>query len=233
MSGPKFTLHHLEKSRSTRIIWLLEELGLDYELTKYKRTSDMLAPPELAKIHPLGKAPVVTVTENGKTETLAESGAIIEYIIARYGKGKLAPKVEDSLYKDYLFWLHYTEGSVMSLIMMNLVFGQLPYQGPFLARPILHVVTAGARQQFLNPGLKNHFKFIDAELEKTGGKFLVGNSLTGADINFSFVVESVAAMGWINNYPNIKTYYASIKAHPAYKIAEEKGDPVDLSMFAK
>ncbi|HEY5309147.1 MAG TPA: glutathione S-transferase, partial [Casimicrobiaceae bacterium] len=164
-------VHHLNNSRSQRILWLLEELGLEYEVKRYQRDpKTMLAPPELVAVHPLGKSPVIT----DGAQTLAESGAIIEYLVDRYGKGRLAPAPDTPERLRYTYWLHYAEGSAMPPLLLNLVFNRLD-KGPmpFFVRPILRKVKERALASFIDPRIALHLDFQEAELGKT--RWFAGN----------------------------------------------------------
>ncbi|MHB8382678.1 MAG: glutathione S-transferase family protein [Acidobacteriaceae bacterium] len=199
------TVHHLNDSRSQRILWLLEELGLNYEIKKYARDAQTrLAPPELKEIHPLGKSPVIT--ENGRA--IIESGAIVDYILRHHGNGRLQPAVNTSAYDDYQQWLHYSEGSAMLPLMLNLYLARLGEAGAPL-RPRIDSEIA------------NHLGFIDKSL--AGRQFLVGDSLTGADIQMSFVAEAAGAFGVRSAYPNLDAWIKRLHERPAYKKALERG----------
>ena len=204
------TLHHLNNSRSQRILWLLEELGLPYELVKYQRGSPVpLAPPELKQAHPLGKSPVIT----DQGHVIAESGAIVEYIIDTYGNGRLKPKVGTPDYWRYIEWLHYAEGSAMLPLMLALYAGMLGEAAAPL-RPRIDSETA------------NNFTYMDKALEKTG--FFVGNDLTGADIQLLFVLEASFGGGRLAPYPHLTSFVERMHARPAYLRAIEKGGPYQL-----
>ena len=201
-------LHHLENSRSQRILWLLEELGVKYEIRRYARDAKTrLAPPELQAIHALGKSPVIT---DGKL-TVAESGAIVEYLIRRYGRHKLMPSEHGADFVSYLQWMHYAEGSAVLPVMLALYVGRLGEAGAPL-------------QPRIQSELANHFGYIDSSLQ--GRDFLVGKSLTGADIQMSFVLEAAEARGRLKDYPNAARYLAALKARPAYNRALERGGGV-------
>lgn len=201
------TLHHLNDSRSQRVLWLLEELGVPYEIAAYRRDAvTNLAPPALKAVHPLGKSPVVTV--EGKT--IAESGAIVELLIERFAPDRLAPPRGTDAYADYIHWLHYAEGSAMLPLMLKLYVGRLGEGGAPLAPRI-------------DSELHNHFAYMNAALE--GRSFFVGNDLTGADIQMSFVVEAGATRGPVAQYPNLVSYMDRIQARPAYRRAIERGGP--------
>ncbi len=204
------TLHHLNNSRSQRILWLLEELGLPYDLVKYQRGSPVpLAPPELKQVHPLGKSPVIT----DQGQVIAESGAIVEYIIDTYGNGRLKPKAGTPEYWQYIEWLHYAEGSAMLPLMLALYAGMLG-EGAAPLRPRIDSETA------------NNFAYMDKALEKTG--FFVGDDLTGADIQLLFVLEAASGGGAIRPYPHLVDFVERMHARPAYLRAIEKGGPYQL-----
>jgi glutathione S-transferase len=205
------TLHHLNDSRSQRVLWLLEELGLPYEIKHYQRNAETrLAPPELAKIHPLGKSPVIT---DGDT-TIAESGAIVDYIIRRYGQGKDKPAMMPALgsadYEAYNEWMHYSEGSAMLPLLLNLYVGRLKEAGAPLHPRI-------------DSELANHLGYVDGALK--GREFFIGPSLTGADIQMSFVGEMAKVFGKLEPYPNLAAWLGRMHARPAFQLSIEKGGP--------
>jgi glutathione S-transferase len=211
------TVHHLNNSRSQRVLWLLEELGVPYEIKFYQRDAKtMLAPPELQAVHPLGKSPVITDGE----KTIAETGTIVNYLINQYGEGRLVPK--DRL--RYNYWLHYAEGSAMPLLVMKLVFESVPGQVPGLIRPIARLISGGVVKSYIAPQLKTHIAFWDAELEKSA--YFAGDGLTGADIMMSFPLEAASARAGLT--PRLDGYLAGIHARPAYKAALERGGPYAL-----
>lgn len=206
-------VHHLNNSRSQRVLWLLEELGIEYEIKYYERDAQtMLAPPELRQVHPLGKSPVIT---DGDI-TVAESGAITEYIVNHYGNGKLIPAPDTSERLRYTYWLHYAEGSAMPPLLMNLVlsrFGLGDSEG------------MGA---FVAPQIKLHYDYIESELQKN--TWFVGEEFTAADIEMSFPLELlVAQLKQIENRPKIKEFVERIHARPAYKRALERGGKYDFA----
>lgn len=203
-------VHHLNESRSQRILWLLEELGLDYRIEKYARdATTRLAPPELKAIHPLGKSPVIT--DNGRV--IHESGAIIDYLIRWHGGGRLAPTQDKAAYDQYLIWLHYAEGSAMLPLMLLLYVMRLGEAGaPLHAR--------------IDDEIANHLGYVDQALE--GREFLVGDDLTGADIQMSFVAEVAKAFGKLDAYPNMAAWLDRLHARPAWQKALEKGGPYML-----
>ena len=202
------TVHHLNNSRSQRILWLLEELGTPYEIVKYQRMEPIpLAPPELKEVHPLGKSPVIT--DGGKT--IAESGAIVEYLIDTYGKGRMKPKPGTDDYWRYVEWMHYAEGSAMLPLLMALYAGLLG-DGAALLRPRIDSEIA------------NNLSYMEAGLG--GRQFFVGNDLTGADIQLLFVLE--AAGSRLEPYPALVAYRDRMHARPAYKRGIDKGGPYQL-----
>lgn len=201
------TVHHLNNSRSQRVLWLLEELGLDYTIEFYQRDSETnLAPTELLEIHPLGKSPVVEVDG----EILIESGAIIEIIARKFGGGKLSPKEGTQAHDRYIQLLHYAEGSAMLPMMLRLYCGRLGEA----AAPLLPRIASE---------MANHLSYLDGLLD--GQDFFIGKSLTAADIQLSFVVEVANVQGELVDYENLDGFLERIRARPAYKRALEKGGP--------
>jgi glutathione S-transferase len=199
------TVHHLNDSRSQRILWLLEELGTPYEIKFYQRdATTRLAPPELKAIHPLGKSPVIT----DNSRTIAESGAIVDYIIRHYGKGALMPAVNSPDYESYLEWLHYAEGSAMLPLLLHLY--------------VMRLGDAGAPlHDRIDGELANHLGYVNQSLN--GRDYFVAGKLTGADIQMSFVGELAKVFGKIDAYPNLKAWLARMHARPAFKRGIEKG----------
>ena len=212
------TVHHLNNSRSQRVLWLLEELGVPYELVKYERDpKTMLAPPELQKIHPLGKSPVVTDGD----DTIAESGAIVEYIADQYGDGKLLPSRGSQEYLKARYYMHYAEGSLMPLLLLRLIFGRVrSAKMPFFAKPIAKKIAGQVETTFIDPNLERHVRFIDGELAKS--TWFAGEELTIADIQMIYPMEALAA-----RYPNVPERIAAwverAHARPAYQRAEARG----------
>lgn len=219
------TVHHLNNSRSQRILWLLEELGLDYEIKRYERDSEtMLAPDSLRQIHPLGKSPVIT---DGAL-TVAESGAIVDYLIGRYDKGSLAPSPNTLERLRYTYWLHYAEGSAMPPLLLSLVFQQIEEKSPFFIRPIAKAIANQTRSSFIQPQLDLHFGYMEAELGKH--TWFVGEALTAADIQMSFPIEAAASrIDFDSRYPNLKTFLSRIHARPTYQQALERGGQYDYA----
>ncbi len=215
------TVHHLNNSRSQRVLWLLEELGTPYEIKPYQRDAQtMLAPAELKAIHPLGKSPVITV-DGG---TLAETGAIVEYIVGRYGEGRLVPPPGTPARMRWTYWLHYAEGSAMPPLLMKLVFTALPARSPGLLRPVVKAISGRALAGFVDPQLKGHFDYWEAELGKA--EWFAGPEFTAADIMMSFPIEAAAdRAGALEGRPRLKAFLEKIHARPAYRRALEKGGP--------
>jgi glutathione S-transferase len=219
------TVHHLNNSRSQRVLWLLEELGVPYEIKHYQRDAKtILAPSSLRRVHPLGKSPVITDDD----VTVAESGAIIEYVIERHGKGRLMPPAGTPEKRRYTYWLHYAEGSLMPFLVMKLVFARLRTAPmPFFVKPIARGIAGTVNRGFLDPNMKIHLDFIEAELAK--GTWFAGEAFTAADIQMSFPVE--AAMARISGEatrPRITAWLERIRARPAYQKALEKGGPFQI-----
>ncbi|MDY7578438.1 glutathione S-transferase [Herbaspirillum sp. RTI4] len=219
------TVHHLNNSRSQRVLWLLEELGLEYDIRHYQRDPvTMLAPESLRKIHPLGKSPVIT---DGDL-TIAESGAIIEYLVERYGQGRLAPAVGTPERLRYTYWLHYAEGSAMPLLVLKLIFGRLGKPPmPALIRPIAGLIGKGLQDRFIDPQLARHRDYLEAELGHTG--WFAGADFSAADIQMSFPIEAMHARGGADaRYPHLQEFLTRIHARPAYVRALQRGGPYEL-----
>jgi glutathione S-transferase len=219
------TVHHLNNSRSQRVLWLLEELGLPYEIKRYERDpKTMLAPPSLREIHPLGKSPVITDGEL----TLAESGAIIEYLVDRYGNGRLRPASDRPEHLRYTYWLHYAEGSAMPPLLLKLVFDQIE-KSPmlFFVRPIARSISNRVKSSFIEPQIALHLDYMEAEIGKND--WFAGNEFTAADIQISFPLEvSVAIAGLNASRPKLMAFLNRIHSRPAYKKALERGGTYDL-----
>ncbi|HEY2628154.1 MAG TPA: glutathione S-transferase [Usitatibacter sp.] len=218
------TVHHLNNSRSQRVLWLLEELGEPYEIVKYQRDSKtMLAPPELKKIHPLGKSPVVV---DGDI-VLAESGAILEYFVEKHGRFMPAPGTPD--WRRYRYWMHYGEGSAMPPMLLKLVFDRIEgAKAPFFVKPIIRKVAAQAKSGFIFPQIKLHLDFMEGELAKT--PWFAGNDFTAADIQMSFPLEAATARAGLDDTrPRLMDFLARIHARPAYKKALERGGTFRLA----
>lgn len=216
-------VHHLNNSRSQRVLWLLEELGVPYEIKPYQRQPNMLAPRELFAVHPLGKSPVIT--DNGNT--VAESGAIVEYILDTYGEGRLIPSPKTPERLRYTYWLHYAEGSAMPPLLMKLIFLMMPRRSPALLRPLVRKVCNQALTALVNPQLKQHMAFWESELNKS--EWFAGNEFTAADIQMSFPLEAAdSRAGLSDGHPKAMAFLKRIHARPAYQRALEKGGPFTL-----
>ena len=213
-------VHHLNNSRSQRVLWLLEELGVPYEVKRYERDAQtMLAPPELRAIHPLGKSPVIT---DGDL-VIAESGAIVDYLIERYGAGRLAPAAGTADRLRYTYWLHYAEGSAMSPLLLKLVFDKIEMAPmPFFVKPIAKAISGKAKSSFIEPQIRQHLDYLEAELGK--GEWFAGREFSGADIQLSFPLEAAAARGGLDaSRPRLMDFLKRIHARPAYQRAIERG----------
>jgi len=202
-------VHHLNESRSQRILWLLEELGAPYEIAFHQRDAETrLAPPELVAVHPLGKSPVIV--DDGRV--VHESGAIIDYIIRKHG-GRLAPAPGTTEHEAYLQWLHYAEGSAMLPLMM-----------------LMYVIRLGEAGAPLHPRIEseiaNHMSYVEGAL--AGRDYLLGSEPTGADVQMSFIPEVLKAFGKLDAYPNMAAWIERIHARPAWKAGLDKGGPYAL-----
>ncbi len=216
-------VHHLSNSRSQRILWMLEELGVPCEIKRYEREPSMQAPAELRAVHPLGKSPVITDGD----KTLAESGAILEYLSETYGGGKFTPPAGSPERLRYTYFMHYAEGSLMPLLLMKLVFGKLPSRVPFFMRPVARAISNGADKTLLGPQIGNHFAFLEGEL--AGREWFAGNEFSAADIQMSFPLEAAAARSPLfARLPKLKAFVDRIHARPAYKRALEKGGRYEI-----
>jgi glutathione S-transferase len=199
------TLHHLNDSRSQRVLWLLEELGTSYEIVRYQRdATTRLAPPELTQVHPLGKSPVITDGEF----TIAESGAIVDYLVRRHGKGAMMPAPGSRDYESYNEWLHYSEGSAMLPLLLHLYVSRLKEAGAPLHPRI-------------DSEIANHLGYVDGALKDR--EFFVGSALTGADIQMSFVGEMAKVFNMLAPYPNLAAWLSRMHARPAFQRSIEKG----------
>ena len=213
-------VHHLNDSRSQRILWLLEELGLDYDIVRHQRDpKTLLAPLALREIHPLGKAPLVVVDG----EVLAESGAIVETLAERHGGGRLLPAGGTPAFRRYRYWLHYAEGSAMSPLLLKLVMDRIEgARMPFFVRPVAHGIVAKVRAGFVDPQLRLHMDYIDAELARN--EWFAGETFSAADVQMSFPLEAAAARGVLGDrHAHARAWLARIHARPAYRRALERG----------
>ncbi len=218
-------VHHLNNSRSQRILWLLEELGIEYEIRKYQRDpKSMLAPPELRAVHPLGKSPVI---QDGDT-IVAESGAIIEYLVGRYGDGRLAPAAGTPERLRYTYFLHYAEGSAMPPLLLKLVFDRVESTpAPFFVRPIARAIANKVKDSFVLPQIRQHLAFLEGELASRA--WFAGDDFSAADIQASFPLEAAAARGGLDaQYPKLSAFLERIHARPAYQRALERGGKYDF-----
>jgi glutathione S-transferase len=217
------TVHHLNNSRSQRVLWLLEELGLPYDIKHYQRNATTnLAPPELLQVHPLGKSPVIT---DGDV-TVAETGAIIEYLVDRAG-GKLRPSAGAPEYRRYTYWLHFAEGSAMPPLVMTLVLGRIKKAGPFFVKPIARRIADGVLESFVRPNIKRQLKFMENELVRQ--PWFAGTEFSAADVQMSFPLEVAAVRGGLGaQYPRLADFLARIHARPAYQAALKRGGPYGI-----
>ena len=218
-------VHHLNNSRSQRVLWLLEELGLEYEIKNYQRDpKTMLAPPELRAVHPLGKSPVIT---DGAL-TVAESGAIIEYLIERYGAGRLIPVAGSPERLRWTYWLHFAEGSAMSPLLMKLVFDKVESSPmPFFVRPIARGIARKVKSSYIIPQINQQLDYMESELSKTA--WFAGDAFSAADIQMSFPLEAAGARAGLDTkYPKLFDFLKRIHARPAYQRAIERGGPYGL-----
>ena len=214
------TVHHLNASRSQRILWLLEELELPYEIVRYQRDpKTMLAPPALKAVHPLGKSPVVEVDG----EVLAESGAIIETLVERFGAGRLAPPPGTPEFTRYRYWLHYAEGSAMPPLLLKLVFDRIAAAPmPFFAKPIARRIVGGAMGSFIAPQLKLHLGYVEGELARRD--WFAGDAFSAADVQLSYPIEAAQQRAGLNaaDHPRLTAWLARIRARPAYQRAQAR-----------
>ncbi|HMA52462.1 MAG TPA: glutathione S-transferase [Magnetospirillaceae bacterium] len=215
------TVHHLNNSRSQRVLWLLEELGVPYRIVRYQRDpATLFAPKELLAIHPLGKSPVIT--DGGLT--IAESGAIIEYLLETYGQGRLVPAEK----RRFTYWLHYAEGSAMPVLLLKLIFTRLPGGAPALVRPVARLICKAALSRLVDPQLSRHMAYWESELGKS--PWFAGDDFSAADIQMSFPVEAAASRsGMMDGKPLLRDFLKRIHARPAYQRALEQGGPYDYA----
>jgi glutathione S-transferase len=221
------TVYHLNNSRSQRVLWLLEELGLPYEVKRYERNPTTLrAPAALRAVHPLGKAPTIT---DGQL-TLAESGAILEYLVERAEHGpRLAPPPRTPERLRYSYWMHYAEGSAMLPVVLRLLFDEMPRQPmPALARPVVRALASRVIESFVQPQVEAHLEYLESELGKS--TWFAGEEFTAADIQMSFPIEVVAGRGGLGaERVKLRGYLERIHQRPAYQRAIERGGPYALS----
>jgi glutathione S-transferase len=220
------TVHHLENSRSQRVLWLLEELGPQYRVKRYARDPETkLAPASLRKVHPLGKSPVIT---DGPL-TVAESGAIVEYLVETYGAGSgLRPSAGSPERLRYTYWLHYAEGSAMPPLLLSLIFRKMPDAPmPFFVRPVVRGIAAKVQSGFVQPELERHLDYMEAELGDSD--WFAGSEFSAADIQMSFPLEAAAAAGLLGEArPRLAAFVERIASRPAYQRALKKGGTYTL-----
>jgi glutathione S-transferase len=218
-------LHHLNNSRSQRILWFLEELGVECEVKRYQRDArTMLAPPELRAVHPLGKSPILT---DGDL-VLAESGAILEYLVGRYGEGRFIPAEGTPERLRYTFWMHYAEGSAMPPLLLALVFNRIETAPmPFFARPVAKGIVQRVRKSFIEPQLSTHLGYMESEIART--PWFAGPEFTAADVQMSFPLEAASSRAGLTEAtrPHLHAWLKRIHERPAYQRALAKGGPYD------
>ena len=220
------TVHHLNNSRSQRVLWLLEELGLPYEIVRFQRNAQtMLAPPELRAVHPLGKSPVIV---DGDC-TVAESGAIIEYLLDQYDDGSLRPAAGTPEKRRWTYFLHYAEGSMMPPLLMKLIFDRVETApAPFFVKPIARGIAQKVKANYIAPQIRQHLDYLEAELGRH--EWFAGAAFSAADIQMSFPLEAAAARAGLDTaaYPKLAAFLERIHARPAYQRALERGGPYEL-----
>jgi glutathione S-transferase len=219
-------VHHLNNSRSQRVLWLLEELGLPYDIRHYARDpATMLAPPSLRAVHPLGKSPVLTDGDS----VLAESGAIIEYLLDRYGEGRLRPPAGSAERQRFTYWLHFAEGSAMPQLLLKLIFDRLRNAPmPFFARPVARGIADRMLSTVVLPNLKNQLDYMEAELGRS--EWFAGSEFSAADIQMSFPVEAARQRAGLDeSRPRLMAYLHRIHSRPAFRRALERGGPYSLA----
>ena len=220
------TVHHLNDSRSQRVLWLLEELGVPYEIRHYQRDkATMLAPESLRQVHPLGKSPVIT---DGNV-TVAESGAIVEYLVERHGNGRLVPPAGSPEHLRWRYWLHFAEGSAMPPLLLKLVFARVANaKVPFFVKPIARGISARVLSTLVDPNLQRQFDFLEAELGRSD--WFAGSDFSAADIQMSFPLEAAAQRaGLDHSRPRLMDFLKRIHARPAYQRALERGGPYSFA----
>ena len=216
------TVHHLDHSRSQRVLWLLEELGVPYAVRTYKRRPSLLAPPELKAIHPLGKAPIIE-DSSLPAHPIAETGAIMDYLLTRYGNGRLVPQVGTVDRLDYTYWMHAAEGSAMTPLLLKLITDEMAPRTPWLVRPVAAGIARALRQALVTPNLAAHIQLWEDTLSRT--PWFAGRAFTAADIMMSFPVEAAANSAGAAERPHIRAWLDIIHARPAYHRALDRGGP--------
>ena len=218
-------VHHLNNSRSQRVLWLLEELELEYEVRRYERDPQTaLAPPALRQVHPLGKSPVIT---DGAT-TLAESAVILDYLARKYGGGRLVPQAETPAHQRYTYWLHYAEGSAMPPLLLKLVFDRIEHTPvPFFVRPVVRMIARRAKSSFIQPQLDLHLDYLESELATS--EWFAGTQFSAADVQMSFPLEAARARAGLDQRrPRLSAFLEKIHVRPAYQRALTRGGPYQL-----
>jgi glutathione S-transferase len=218
-------VHHLNNSRSQRILWLLEELAVPYEIKRYARDPQtLLAPAELRAVHPLGKSPVIT--DDGTT--VAESGAIIEYLVARYGNGRLIPAAGSPERLRYTYWLHFAEGSAMTPLLLKLVFARIESAPmPFFVKPVARAIAGKVQSAYIDPNIARHLDFMETELATRD--WFAGEEFTACDVQMSFPIEVSRARGGLDEkHPRLMRFLERIHARPAYARAVAAGGPYTI-----
>ena len=213
------TVHHLNNSRSQRVLWLLEELGLPYEIQHYQRNpATNLAPPELLQVHPLGKSPVITDGE----AAVAETGAIVEYLVDKAG-GRLKPAHGTPQQRRYTYWLHFAEGSAMSPLLLSLILGRIRKAGPFFVRPVTRKIADTVMASFVAPNIQRQLAYMESELATRA--WFAGEEFSAADVMMSFPLEVAVVRGGLDatTHPKLADWLARIHARPAYQAALQRG----------
>lgn len=210
------TLHHLEKSRSFRIVWALEELGIEYQLKHYRRQPSFAAPEELKQYHPLGKAPILTGDDG---LVVVESAVILDYLIDHYDRARVFRPDDPALQREYAYWMHYAEGSLMPLLVMTLVLSMVPKKVPLLIRPVAHKIVDGVGEAFTHPRLKEHLHYLENYL--THHTYFAGD-FSFADIQMSFPLFAITER-FKGQYPHIHAFVERVQQRPAYHQARQRG----------
>lgn len=222
-------VHHLENSRSQRVLWLLEELGAEYEIKQYTRDPETgLAPKELEAVHPLGKSPLVT---DGDV-TIAESGAIVEYLVDKFDDGRLLPAAGTPARLSYTYWLHYAEGTFAPLMIISLIMGRIETAPvPFFLKPVVRGIAKKVRDGYLDATIQRNLDFLESALAKS--TWFCGDHICAADMQMSFALEAAEVRTDMANYPCIRGFLKRMRARPAYEAALEKGGPYALLGMTK
>jgi len=221
-------VHHLEHSRSQRILWLLEELGLEYDLEIYQRNpTTKLAPPELKRVHPLGRSPVIVDGE----VTMAESGAILEYLVSTYdSKKELRPEEGTAAHREYLYWMHFAEGTAMPPMVMRLVFTRLSKKPvPLPVRPFGKIFEKAVEKQFYGPRIRAVLDLMEDALKEKD--WFAGDRFSAADVQVSFPLDGASSRGLLGTRPRLAEFLERIHARPAYRRALERGGAYELGAF--